>query len=67
MAEVKILTGYCKGCGYCVKHCPKKVLEIGQEINSLGYKFATPVNPKNCIGCGICAASCPDSAIEIFK
>jgi 2-oxoglutarate ferredoxin oxidoreductase subunit delta len=67
MAEIKILSNYCKGCGFCVKSCSKKVLEIGSKINGLGYKYATAVNMENCIACKLCALICPDSAIEIFK
>lgn len=67
MAEVKILNHYCKGCGYCVKSCPKKVLEIGTEINGLGYKYAVTARPEDCIACKMCAVICPDSAIEIEK
>lgn len=67
MSEVKVLSGYCKGCGFCITSCPKQVLEIGSEINGLGYQFANPSHPENCIGCGICAVMCPDSAIEIYK
>ena len=67
MADVKILSGYCKGCGYCIKNCPKKILEVGSEMNELGYRFTVPAHPENCIACGICAVTCPDSAIEVFK
>lgn len=67
MAEVKIISERCKSCGYCIKFCPKKVLEIGTKVNSKGYEFVVPVSQKACIGCCICARICPDGAIEIYK
>jgi 2-oxoglutarate ferredoxin oxidoreductase subunit delta len=67
MSEVNVLSQYCKGCGYCVKSCPKKVLVIGSEINEIGYRFAVPVHGADCTACKLCALICPDSAIEIFK
>ena len=30
---VQINEGLCKSCGYCVKFCPKQVLQIGHERN----------------------------------
>jgi 2-oxoglutarate ferredoxin oxidoreductase subunit delta len=67
MAEVKVLSNYCKGCELCIRSCPKGVLGIGSEINTLGYKFAVALHNENCIGCKLCATSCPDSAIEVYK
>ena len=59
MAKVEIVAERCKSCGYCVKFCPKQVLEIGTSVNSKG--------PEDCIGCAICGRMCPDGAIEIYK
>jgi len=66
MAEVKILSQYCKGCGFCVKSCPKKVLEVTQEVNMLGYKYVSPIHVQDCIACKMCAVICPDAAVEIY-
>jgi 2-oxoglutarate ferredoxin oxidoreductase subunit delta len=57
----------CKGCGLCVMVCPKKVLEISQQINSLGYFPAYQARPSDCIVCAICCTMCPDVAISITK
>lgn len=34
--KVRVLEKYCKGCGYCIQFCPKKVLEAGKKRNALG-------------------------------
>ena len=67
MAQVTIRAESCKSCGYCVKFCPKQVLEIGTSVNSKGYPFVVAAHPENCIGCAICGRMCPDAAIEVYK
>ena len=55
----------CKSCGRCVDACPKKCLEIGNELNVRGYR---PVVYKGegCIGCVSCFYTCPEPyALEI--
>ena len=59
MAKVEIVAERCKSCGYCVKFCPKHVLEIGTKVNSKGYEYVTPARPEDCIGCGHCDSRCP--------
>ena len=61
MAKVEIVAERCKSCGYCVKFCPKQVLEIGTGVNSKGYEYVVPVRPEDCIGCGSCTAHCPQN------
>ncbi|MBQ9814106.1 MAG: 4Fe-4S binding protein [Lachnospiraceae bacterium] len=67
MAKVEIIIERCKSCGYCVKFCPRHVLEIGQEVNAKGYEYAKTVRPDDCIGCTICGQMCPDGAINIYR
>lgn len=67
MAKVEIVKERCKSCGYCIKYCPKDVLNIGKKVNSKGYEYVEPINPEKCIGCCICARMCPDGAIEVYK
>ena len=58
---VLVNAGLCKGCGLCVKNCPKGILKIGDAINLLGYK-AVVVNGRKCGGCGNCFYMCPEPA-----
>lgn len=44
MAMVKVISERCKSCGYCIKFCPKHVLEMGKEVNSKGYEFVHPIH-----------------------
>lgn len=67
MAEVSIRKESCKSCLYCVKFCPKNVLEAGNQVNSKGYLYIVPARIEDCVGCGICASMCPDAAIEVYK
>lgn len=67
MAKVEIVAERCKSCGYCIKYCPQKVLEIGTGVNTKGYEYVEPVNADACIGCAICARMCPDGAIDVYK
>lgn len=67
MAEVTIRKESCKSCLYCVKFCPKQVLEVGENVNSKGYPYVVAARMSDCIGCAICASMCPDAAIEVYK
>jgi len=58
----------CKGCGFCVKFCPKGVLKLSSSLNSIGYYPAMVESPEKCKGCGICSRDvCPESVIELYK
>ena len=67
MGRIVINPDLCKGCGFCIKYCPKTVIKIGTEFNQQGYKFAVPADEKSCIACGTCALMCPDAAINVYK
>lgn len=64
--RVEIIADLCKACGYCVKFCPKNVLDYGQKVNSFGYAYVTSVN-EDCIACCSCARMCPAGAINVYK
>lgn len=67
MEKITIIAEKCKSCGYCVAVCPKKILEIGEEINKMGYQYAFARNAEDCISCRACATICPEAAIELWK
>jgi 2-oxoglutarate ferredoxin oxidoreductase subunit delta len=63
--KVKTYPERCKGCGLCVMYCPKKILELSEELNAKGYHPVKVKNPDECIGCGSCYLMCPECAIEV--
>lgn len=64
---VQIDREFCKGCGLCVRICPKKVLVISDHFNTRGYYPARVAKEADCIGCGFCAQVCPDVAISVYR
>jgi 2-oxoglutarate ferredoxin oxidoreductase subunit delta len=55
----------CKGCEICVAACPPGVLEMSDQVNSLGYLL--PVLLPGCTACSACARVCPDLVFEVYK
>lgn len=55
----------CKGCGYCMKFCPKQILQMSTERNTRGHFYPIVTDESACISCGICASMCPEGAIEL--
>jgi 2-oxoglutarate ferredoxin oxidoreductase subunit delta len=66
-AEIHLITDECKGCGYCIEFCPKKVLEESDEINARGVHPPRIVDESKCIICSFCSAVCPDFAIFVVE
>jgi 2-oxoglutarate ferredoxin oxidoreductase subunit delta len=66
-AEIHLLKDECKGCGYCIEYCPKKVLEESDEINARGVHPPRVVDESKCIICSFCSAVCPDFAIFVVE
>ena len=65
--RVEISINECKGCNLCVPACPKNVLEIVSDLNSLGYTYVK-YKGDGCIGCGICFYACPEpGAVTVYK
>jgi 2-oxoglutarate ferredoxin oxidoreductase subunit delta len=67
MPLIKIDESRCKGCGLCTIACPKKLVNLCDTPNSLGYLMAVFSNSEKCTGCALCAEMCPDVAIAVFK
>ena len=61
----------CKGCLFCIEFCPKKSIDLSEELNLKGYFVAAfdgdPAGGRGCNGCGICALMCPEVAIEVER
>lgn len=66
-AEIHLIADQCKGCGFCIQFCPKKVLEESQEINARGVHPPKVVDESKCIICSFCTAVCPDFAIFVTE
>jgi 2-oxoglutarate ferredoxin oxidoreductase subunit delta len=67
LPSIKIAKEVCKGCGLCVRVCPKKILRLSNESNKNGYFAVEIFQPESCIGCAFCATMCPDCVIEVYK
>jgi 2-oxoglutarate ferredoxin oxidoreductase subunit delta len=66
-AEIHLIKDECKGCGYCIEYCPRKVLEESDEINARGVHPPRVVDESKCVNCGFCTAVCPDFAIFVVE
>ncbi len=57
----------CKGCNLCIEFCKQQVLISSENLNTMGYNYAEPVNQEACVGCMVCAQVCPDVVIEVYS
>lgn len=64
----------CKGCGLCITVCPKKQIDISDQLNTKGYypanfheESVSANATTKCTGCSLCAVMCPDIAIEVYR
>ena len=62
---IHIQIDYCKGCGYCIDICPKKVLEKSFELTRKGFYPPAVKALERCTGCHACQDICPDFAIYV--
>ncbi len=68
MAKMTIFDERCKGCGLCVRACPKKILELSKtKLNAKGYYPVAITDMAACTACQSCARTCPDLVFEIEK
>ena len=69
MSYIVINKEKCKACYLCIEECPKKLLRVSKETNSLGNHVVEFNDPNNeCLGCAMCATRCPDLSItEVYK
>lgn len=64
---ITIIKDFCKGCGFCIEYCPKKVYEFSEEMNKKGYRLPCALRVEECTECGLCDLYCPDFAIVLEK
>lgn len=68
MAKVTVIEERCKGCGLCVRACPKHIMQLSKtKLNSKGYHPAECIDDEACISCAACARTCPDVVIQVEK
>ena len=67
MVKYEIDESRCKGCGLCVRACPKKILALSDKLNTKGYHPVGITDVEACTACAACARTCPDTAIRIEK
>ena len=68
MVKLTINEVLCKGCGLCVRACPKNLLQLSKtKINAKGYHPAEITDMAACVACTSCAKTCPDVVIRIEK
>lgn len=67
LGEIHIIENRCKGCGFCIRFCPKNVLAEGEHYNEKGYHPPVVKDADACIYCETCMHICPDFAISVAK
>jgi 2-oxoglutarate ferredoxin oxidoreductase subunit delta len=67
MPKVRIDQEGCKGCGLCMRVCPKKIMQRSTKLNRKGYHPAEVSDMELCVGCAACAVMCPDCVITVEK
>jgi len=65
--RVKLAKSLCKGCGYCVEFCPRRVFEGSGEEGEKGVSLPRIARPEDCTLCGLCTRLCPDLALTIAE
>lgn len=63
--KLHVVRELCKGCGFCVEYCPRKVLELSQEFNKKGYHPPEAAREVDCVACGLCELICPEFAVYV--
>jgi 2-oxoglutarate ferredoxin oxidoreductase subunit delta len=65
--EITIDKACCKGCGICLKACPKSVFGKSRKRNNYGTAMPEVKNAEKCMACGACERLCPDGAINVER
>lgn len=67
MAKLTFNENLCKGCGLCIRACPKNLLALGTGLNIKGHHPAEIKDMSACTGCASCAKMCPDCVITVER
>jgi 2-oxoglutarate ferredoxin oxidoreductase subunit delta len=69
MSSIVIDKSKCKACYLCIEECPKHLIKVSDDTNSLGNRVVEFQDPQHqCVGCAMCATRCPDLAItEVYR
>lgn len=68
MSRITVNERYCKGCGLCVKACPRGIIALDPDrMTDKGYHPAVLTDESRCTGCANCALMCPDVAITVER
>ena len=73
MVKVTINEILCKGCGLCVRACPKGIIGMHDRAAKVAVRCSNqdrgPAVKKvcvaGCIGCGICVKQCEQGAVTL--
>lgn len=67
--RVYIIPERCKECHFCWELCPLGVLEVGDEVNTRGYRYPKVKEgmEEACVNCGMCRDVCPEFAIYTLE
>lgn len=61
--DVHVIEDRCKGCGYCIEFCPRKILASSARFNRKGYHPPEVLQAEACVNCHYCEIICPEFAI----
>lgn len=65
VGTVHLIAERCKGCGFCIEFCPRRILTLSDKTNSKGYRLPFISRDLHCPDCGLCMLLCPDFAIYV--
>ncbi len=63
LGQVHVIEDRCKGCGYCIEYCPRKILAPSSRFNRKGYHPPEVLRAHDCVNCHYCEIICPEFAI----
>jgi 2-oxoglutarate ferredoxin oxidoreductase subunit delta len=65
--EITLNRDLCKGCGYCVEFCPRRVFKSSNVSSHRGVAPPDIEDKARCTACGLCVMLCPELAISVER